>query len=161
MEDTTQKKCKVCGFIKKITSFSFTGPGQKYRRNECHTCYGRKRKENSARRRSYLKKYRKENSEYFNEKYKEWVLNNRDQYKANQKLNYFVRTRNPEKPPCFICDNPNVEAHHVDYNKPLLVCWLCRNCHRRADTGEIRMSEYISGLIQYSLTNLETKKQRS
>lgn len=31
---------------------------------------------------------------------------------------------------CSKCGNPNTQAHHVDYNKPLIVVWLCVNCHK-------------------------------
>lgn len=34
---------------------------------------------------------------------------------------------------CMVCGNPNVEAHHADYDQPLSVVWLCaihhRECH--------------------------------
>ena len=31
--------------------------------------------------------------------------------------------------PCLICGDPNTQKHPVDYNKPLEVVWLCRDCH--------------------------------
>jgi hypothetical protein len=35
--------------------------------------------------------------------------------------------------PCEICGNPDTQAHHEDYTKPLEVKWLCLHHHRRAD----------------------------
>jgi hypothetical protein len=32
--------------------------------------------------------------------------------------------------PCQRCGNPDAEAHHDDYRRPLVVTWLCRGCHR-------------------------------
>jgi hypothetical protein len=34
--------------------------------------------------------------------------------------------------PCLFCDDPEVEAHHHDYAKPLDVTWLCVTHHRLA-----------------------------
>jgi hypothetical protein len=34
------------------------------------------------------------------------------------------------KKPCEVCGVHDVEAHHDDYYKPLVVRWLCRNHHR-------------------------------
>ena len=35
--------------------------------------------------------------------------------------------------PCEACGNPDSEAHHADYNRPLDVAWLCRPHHRERD----------------------------
>jgi len=43
-----------------------------------------------------------------------------------------IRSGRLEKSPCVRCGNPVVEAHHPDYNQPLLVVWLCRSCHYEA-----------------------------
>lgn len=38
--------------------------------------------------------------------------------------------------PCEKCGNPESEAHHDDYSKPLVVRWLCF-CHHREAHGQI------------------------
>lgn len=35
-----------------------------------------------------------------------------------------------EQQPCALCGNPNSQRHHPDYNEPLLIVWLCADCHR-------------------------------
>jgi hypothetical protein len=37
--------------------------------------------------------------------------------------------------PCLFCGDPNVEAHHHDYTKPLEVTWLCRQHHALVHRG--------------------------
>lgn len=32
--------------------------------------------------------------------------------------------------PCEVCGEAKTEAHHPDYDRPLLVQWLCRKHHR-------------------------------
>ena len=34
--------------------------------------------------------------------------------------------------PCAVCGDPKAEAHHPDYDRPLLVEWLCRKHHKAA-----------------------------
>jgi hypothetical protein len=34
--------------------------------------------------------------------------------------------------PCLICGDPNTEAHHPDYSRPLDVIWLCTAHHKAA-----------------------------
>jgi hypothetical protein len=32
---------------------------------------------------------------------------------------------------CEKCGAPNAEAHHIDYDNPYLVYWMCTPCHRQ------------------------------
>lgn len=36
------------------------------------------------------------------------------------------------KEPCAVCGHERVDAHHIDYGRPLAVQWLCRRHHRAA-----------------------------
>ncbi len=37
---------------------------------------------------------------------------------------------------CEYCKKPlALQGHHEDYNKPLIVTWLCRRCHENRHTG--------------------------
>jgi hypothetical protein len=46
-----------------------------------------------------------------------------------------------KKEDCAICSNPNVQAHHEDYNEPLEVIWLCPIHHRRIEQIKSMLSE--------------------
>lgn len=32
--------------------------------------------------------------------------------------------------PCVMCGKEQTEAHHLDYDRPLLIVWMCPDCHR-------------------------------
>lgn len=44
--------------------------------------------------------------------------------------NHYVRDKHIKRKPCEVCGDPNAEAHHDDYNRPLEVRWLCFKHHR-------------------------------
>lgn len=48
---------------------------------------------------------------------------------ARSYVGVYVRRGKITKEPCVKCGNEDSQAHHEDYNKPLDVIWLCRECH--------------------------------
>ncbi len=52
-------------------------------------------------------------------------------------LNYAVKTMLVNKPEqCQDCKRKEpLQGHHNDYNKPLIVEWLCTNCHSNRHKG--------------------------
>ncbi|KKM98736.1 hypothetical protein LCGC14_1154820 [marine sediment metagenome] len=48
-----------------------------------------------------------------------WYSNNR------------IRAGELQREPCALCGQEQGEAHHLDYNEPLLIVWLCGECHRK------------------------------
>lgn len=103
---------------------------------------------------AYWKEYRRQNAERKREIEKK--SRSREEYKIKKRENYRLwvvqdRLKNPHKwearaavkkalkngtlvkKSCEVCDNPKVEAHHPDHNKPLDIKWLCRLHHGQAD----------------------------
>lgn len=50
---------------------------------------------------------------------------------ARKKVHQALRSGKLERKPCTICGSTeNIEAHHIDYSKPMNVKWICRKHHR-------------------------------
>ena len=48
---------------------------------------------------------------------------------ARAYLHVYVKRGKVIKQPCNICQSQEVMAHHLDYDKPLEVIWLCKKHH--------------------------------
>ena len=59
-----------------------------------------------------------------------WREKNPTAYWAHRATASALRSGLIEKAPCQKCGDPESEAHHVDYCKPLHIRWLCRRCHK-------------------------------
>jgi len=54
-----------------------------------------------------------------------------ERIKARQKVHYYKKVGQLIPGSCEHCGtNEGITAHHPDYSQPLLVNWLCVNCHR-------------------------------
>lgn len=60
---------------------------------------------------------------------KKWQQANPEKYKAHKKVQGAVRRGSLVKQPCEKCGDVNVQGHHDDYSKPLVVRWLCVEHH--------------------------------
>ena len=50
--------------------------------------------------------------------------------RAWRAVQHAIETGRIQKPPhCKFCSNPEVEAHHLDYENPLKIVWLCEKHH--------------------------------
>lgn len=54
-----------------------------------------------------------------------------DEAKANSAANHAIRDGKLKREPCEACGKEPAQAHHDDYNYPLKVRWLCKDCHAR------------------------------
>jgi len=119
-----EKKCIECGEIFK--------PNTNVAKYCSLTCQNRNRRRRRADWiRDYNNKYRKKNPL----KIKEWKKDSSNQWrKKNHKkyvAQYKARSKVPLKSFCEICGlDKNLERHHWNYDKPLLVNTLCKQCHR-------------------------------
>jgi ribosomal protein S27AE len=67
---------------------------------------------------------------------KAWIKRNPEASRAHHKVKYAKKVGKLLQQPCRSCGNPESQAHHEDYRKPLDVTWLCRRCHRELHRGD-------------------------
>lgn len=83
--------------------------------------------------RDYVKKRLRENKVKYRQRPEVRIKNMARWYTGNQ-----IRAGKINREPCAICGKEQGEAHHLDYNQPLAIVWLCPDCHRNAHlTGGI------------------------
>lgn len=51
--------------------------------------------------------------------------------KARQLIGNRIRDRKLNRKPCEVCGTTDTQAHHINYNKPLVVKWLCHLHHQQ------------------------------
>ena len=89
----------------------------------------------------YSRKYREEHIEWKKENNKKnidlvkkgvklYIKKFPERYKANYTLRNMIKVGKVIREPCVICGNVKSHGHHIDYNKPLDVVWLCAKHHK-------------------------------
>ena len=72
--------------------------------------------------------------EYMRRRYQE-DANHRKKQIARAAISHAIRDGLASRKPCEECGCLFTEAHHEDYDKPLEVKWLCRDCHEEKHGG--------------------------
>lgn len=71
--------------------------------------------------------YKKTNENFYNIKKMLKLWNRQFLYNA---VSIAIKNKIIKKNPCYNCGSKiKLEAHHVDYTKPLDIIWLCKKCH--------------------------------
>lgn len=65
-----------------------------------------------------------------NQRQAKWRAGNPQATWAHQCLRSALRRGLVIQQPCKVCGDPNTEAHHPDYDRPMDVDWLCRPHHK-------------------------------
>lgn len=62
---------------------------------------------------------------------KAWRQEDKRRSKCHSIVSYAIKTGKLTRQNCEKCGNENSLAHHEDYDKPLMVNWLCQPCHKQ------------------------------
>lgn len=107
------RRCPACKVEKSDAAFTL-------RTKCCREC---RRESNKAR---YATPERKAKMAAYREAYRQA---NRDRHRAWNAVEKAIRKGKLNRGVCEVCRSPEVEAHHDDYSKPLVVRWLCDQHH--------------------------------
>lgn len=147
------KICSICQTPKNISDFYKQSWWIDWVKKECKVCYKRKRR---------TEKYRiKDRDRYNNNKNrkqqchrhaKQWVLDNPDKRKAQQKVwNFYKRKWNTRPSKCCICKSKErIHMHHEDYSFPNRVYPLCNICHSNRHAWNIVLPKDKELILDFS-----------
>ena len=97
--------------MKKLTCSKCNGPNDRLPQRYCRACHSAERRRNRPR-------------------YSELSPEVKKKANARNYTNVYIRRGVLNQQPCQECGtSERVEPHHVDYDSPLCVFWLCRPCH--------------------------------
>lgn len=115
------KLCVSCFNIFSVSQF-YSDPRQSDGlKSKCITCFLKQARD-----------FARSNPRQLKKLYRRYPRKNLDsalKRSARNKIAYAIRSGKISKLPCEVCDNPNSQAHHDDYTKPLDVKWRCSKHH--------------------------------
>lgn len=123
--------CVKCNIKKPITAFYDYSIRKRKKSGECKPCIRTRvnKSHRQAHRIAYFKSY--EFKEKNKEKFQKYLSKHSNRHEVRMQTNnaidkgLIVRAEN-----CENCGgSENIEAHHDNYNYPLNIRWLCKNCH--------------------------------
>ncbi len=121
-----KKECFKCKVVKNLDDFYKHKNMKDGHLNKCKECSKHDVSLNRVKNIEYYREYdiKRGNRQSFNymKEYREMFPN---KYKAHNRLNNAIRSKNIFSEPCEICGEINTHGHHDDYLKPLNVRWLC------------------------------------
>ncbi len=134
-----KKLCSKCGIERELSCFyrhEETADGLRPECKECcrkyHQAYWKSKKGKET-----LQKYRQSNAgkETQRKADQKRRLLSPQKIKARRIVSHAIRDGKLIRPShCESCSKKRfVEAHHKDYSKPLVVNWLCKECHKEWD----------------------------
>jgi hypothetical protein len=135
---TVDKKCAKCGETKVLSEFYIYkrpqgGIGYTGRCRPCHLVHCKElRDSDHGKTVSLAWRASERGKEVMKNRAARWAAKNKNKYKAGYLLHNAVRDGRLERQPCRICGTPNGEGHHISYDEPLSVDWLCKSCHMDA-----------------------------
>jgi ribosomal protein S27AE len=129
-----EKRCPNCQIIKLLSEFhkdKRSKDGTSSWCKECRNNFARSyREQNPEKVKQSKEKYTAKNKKNINKSYKKYYLLNPKKKRAHNLVYKAIASGKLIKQQCAICGETKTEAHHEDYNKPLEVIWLCRQCHK-------------------------------
>lgn len=131
------KLCTKCKKEKDIEEFTERKDSKVGTVSWCHSCRreagAKYSQDNSDKKAAYQRSWRVKNRARNNEIGKKSRLKHIKRHYARQLISA-ARVLGLVVPPegCMACKvKETLEGHHVDYDRPLLIIWLCKNCHSK------------------------------
>lgn len=139
------RACRQCGTTKPLTDFNIHKTSVGGRRWVCKVCRSKERAACRANPEARQKE-RKLRSQWYEQGGREIVRKHTENFRrrtgypgwsdpvaqrARNLTQAAIRRGRIQRKPCECCGGETqVEAHHDDYTQPLVVRWLCNQCHR-------------------------------
>jgi hypothetical protein len=135
------KICRKCGAEKELSHFYKHSGMSDGHLNVCQECIKAYSKQHRTLNPTYYEEYEKQRQitpkrlKLNYETTKKYRQENPERYRAVNKLNNAVRAGKVSKLPCLVCGETKVVGHHVHYDLPLEVTWLCQKHHKELHAG--------------------------
>lgn len=137
------KECFKCHRVLPLDEFykhSQMGDGHL---NKCKECTRKDVRGNYCAKREQYSEYERERNQDEQRRAKKLEYQRRRRHKYPEKnrardmVHDALQSGSLQKQSCEFCGNPESQAHHHDYSKPLDVVWVCFKCHREKFHGQV------------------------
>ena len=133
----SSKECFKCKTVKPLEDFYKHPMMADGHLNKCKECTKSDSTENRNKNLERIREYDRERAKNPERKAasvsisKAWRREDPRRRKAHDAVSYAIKKNHLVRSPCCRCGSERSLAHHEDYDKPLVVIWLCQPCHKQ------------------------------